>query len=380
MHSSTEEDKVESATIARDKLIEEVKKYKNASTSLSYYLYKLNQGNFEDDLGLGLIGYSQAIMHAEELPEIRNSILRKYPLDHKNAGQWRGETPAESHEVIPLQFNAKLDGISGIIPLQLFKVNKSKLPKGYERDDLVFIISSETHKITDGQDWTVDISGQMVILNKNYNYDGYNNLDNIRQVEEIPIDGRLDWLEDSWELSGQGVALLKTLEGFRPYTYEDPPDSGNYSVGYGTQTWEGDSVSSSYPNSGTPGTNGLNGTGSPVTETIASQELQSHLKTIYEDIRKYVTVPLTENEYDSIVLYVYNVGRGNSLIGTNFISELNQGNYAEAAKEMDIICSGGVVNDGLIERRAKEQALFTNGLYLASENDYPPRRGTGCFY
>ena len=319
-------------------------------------------------------------MHAEELPEIRNSILRKYPLDHKNAGQWRGETPAESHEVIPLKFNAKLDGISGIIPLQLFKVNKSKLPKGYERDDLAFIVSSETHKITDGQDWTVDISGQMVILNKNYNYDGYNNLDNIRQVEEIPIDGRLDWLEDSWELSGQGVALLKTLEGFRPYTYEDPPDSGNYSVGYGTQTWEGDSVSSSYPNSGTPGTNGLNGTGSPVTETIASQELQSHLKTIYEDIRKYVTVPLTENEYDSIVLYVYNVGQGNSLIGTNFISELNQGNYAEAAKEMDIICSGGVVNDGLIERRAKEQALFTNGLYLASENDYPPRRGTGCFY
>ena len=57
-----------------------------------------------------------------------------------------------------------MDGLAGMIPLQVFKVDKDKLPFGYQRKDIVFIIKSEEHKITSGQDWVTKIGGKMIIL------------------------------------------------------------------------------------------------------------------------------------------------------------------------------------------------------------------------
>ena len=58
----------------------------------------------------------------------------------------------------------KLDGIAGINPLQIFKIEKDKLPKGYQSDDIVFVVKKEKHNITSGQDWTTEISGQLMLL------------------------------------------------------------------------------------------------------------------------------------------------------------------------------------------------------------------------
>ena len=66
--------------------------------------------------------------------------------------------------VIPLEFNATLDGISGIVIGNLFRVEESRLPRAYAKSDIGFIVFSEEQKITAGGDWTTDISGKMVLL------------------------------------------------------------------------------------------------------------------------------------------------------------------------------------------------------------------------
>ena len=66
--------------------------------------------------------------------------------------------------VIPLKFNAKLDGIGGITIGNLFKVDPTRLPKGYKAADIGFIVMGEQQQITAGQDWTTELNGQLVLL------------------------------------------------------------------------------------------------------------------------------------------------------------------------------------------------------------------------
>ena len=66
--------------------------------------------------------------------------------------------------VVPLNFGCTMDGISGIVIGNIFKVEKSKLPKGYQGDDVAFVIFTENQTITAGQDWITELSGQMILL------------------------------------------------------------------------------------------------------------------------------------------------------------------------------------------------------------------------
>jgi hypothetical protein len=72
--------------------------------------------------------------------------------------------------IIPLKFNAQIDGIGGLVIGNIFKVDKNFLPRGYEQEDVAFAVMTENQKITAGQDWTTDFSGQLILLdlpNKN---------------------------------------------------------------------------------------------------------------------------------------------------------------------------------------------------------------------
>ena len=177
---------------ARRQLIRDVKRHKELKTSLNYYLFKLNKGNFETDTSAKnrpLISSNTAKIYLEELEELSNSLSVRHPLfnnenqsndgkeNRPNAGTYRENTTLERNAIIPLEFNIRLDGISGLIPLQLFKIQSDRLPLGYaNRDDIVFIVKGESHTITSGQDWTVDINGQLTLLNNNINKDGYNEI------------------------------------------------------------------------------------------------------------------------------------------------------------------------------------------------------------
>ena len=66
--------------------------------------------------------------------------------------------------VIPLRFNMKMDGISGVVIGNVFKIDKTRLPIGYQGDDIAFIITAEHQEITSGQDWTTILTGQLMLL------------------------------------------------------------------------------------------------------------------------------------------------------------------------------------------------------------------------
>jgi len=102
--------------------------------------------------------------------------------------------PSRRSAVIPLKFNAKIDGISGIVIGHVFKVEKEKLPKGYQDDDVAFVVMSESQNITSGQDWTTEISGQLMLLDlgdddrnkQQTKYDSKFIFDDLQKI--IPID------------------------------------------------------------------------------------------------------------------------------------------------------------------------------------------------
>lgn len=106
-----------------------------------------------------------------ELRALRTNINNRVPLknsdgeENKDAGRWLTEVTNEISPIIPIQFSIQMDGIAGLLPLNLFKIEKSRLPKGYQADNIAFVIKSESQKITNNQDWIVSVTGQMCLLN-----------------------------------------------------------------------------------------------------------------------------------------------------------------------------------------------------------------------
>ena len=89
--------------------------------------------------------------------------------DHPNAGLKRRTATISKSSIIPLKFNAKMDGIGGIVIGNIFKLPKDKLPKGYNGDEVAFVIMGVNHQISKGQDWVTEISGQLILLANNKN-------------------------------------------------------------------------------------------------------------------------------------------------------------------------------------------------------------------
>ena len=90
-------------------------------------------------------------------------ILQAYQKNstYLSTTQGKGST---FNSVIPLEFSATLDGISGMVIGNIFKIHKDRLPRAYHKSNIGFILFNEEQKITAGGDWTTDISGKMTIL------------------------------------------------------------------------------------------------------------------------------------------------------------------------------------------------------------------------
>ena len=107
----------------------------------------------------------------------------------------------------------------------------------------------------------------MALLNINPNDKGLQGKDHtyITKEKEKPEEGK--------ELSIGGLNFIISFEGFHTVAYEDGYyDNGNpkYSVGYGTQIWNGKRVTATYPSP------------SEVTETAARENMLAHLEnTVY---------------------------------------------------------------------------------------------------
>jgi lysozyme len=77
-------------------------------------------------------------------------------------------------------------------------------------------------------------------------------------------------------------------------------------------------------------------------------------------VMRTVDVPLTQNQFDALVSFTFNVGQGSEAHST-LVSVLNRGQYAQAAAQFAFWNHvNGQVNAGLTCRRAAEQALFNS--------------------
>lgn len=146
----------------------EKEKLHNIIQKLVDYQINIDKTKDENTEETNIISKNTASGYIKSLENILLSLSSKYATTDINGKYYKGEIrknfKSPKSAVIPLKFNAQLDGISGIVIGNVFKVEKNKLPKGYQADDIAFVVMGESQKITSGQDWTTEINGQLMLL------------------------------------------------------------------------------------------------------------------------------------------------------------------------------------------------------------------------
>lgn len=153
------------------------------------------------------------------------------------------------------------------------------------------------------------------------------------------------------KISQTGIDLIKEFEGLELKAYPDAV--GVWTIGYG------------HTKTAVPGM--------VITEGEAEYLLKQDLVIFERCVQRYITVPLTQNQFDALVSFSFNLGCG-SLQESTLRKKLNAGDYNGAANEFPRWNkAGGKVLRGLVRRREAERALFMGDGYIPSPpGDAPP--------
>ena len=139
--------------------------------------------------------------------------------------------------------------------------------------------------------------------------------------------------------SQDGLNLTKSFESCRLTAYLD-------SVGVPTIGWGH--------------TSGVH-MGMTCTQAQADQWLQEDVQSSVKAVNAMVKVPLTQQQFDALVDFTFNLGAGN-LEHSTLLRLLNAGDYTGAANEFDKWDrAGGQVLPGLLRRRQAEKDMFLKG-------------------
>ena len=134
----------------------------------------------------------------------------------------------------------------------------------------------------------------------------------------------------------EGIALIKKFEGCELEAYQC--SAGVWTIGYGHTK---DIVE-----------------GMTISKEQAEEMLVDELHEYENYINKYVTVALSQNQFDALVSWVYNLGPAN-LKASTMLKVLNKGQYEEVPAQMKRWNkASGKVLEGLIRRREAEACLF----------------------
>lgn len=152
------------------------------------------------------------------------------------------------------------------------------------------------------------------------------------------------------KISKKGIEFIKSWEGLRLEAYDD--SQGFATIGYGhlieRKSIKDISLSNEYKNG--------------ISQEKADELFEKDLEKFEDAVKRDVTVPLYQNEYDALVSLLYNCGE-------NFLKDnkapklynyLKNRNYSQAADEFADIVRGGA---GLKQRRQDEINIFKNNIY-----------------
>ena len=139
------------------------------------------------------------------------------------------------------------------------------------------------------------------------------------------------------DVDDKAIQLIKKFEGFSAKPYLCP--AGIPTIGYG-ETY---GVTMDMP---------------PITEDQAREMLMERLLEFEGAVTGFVQTPLTQNQFDALVCFVYNIGAG-AFVKSTMLRKLNAKDYKGAANEfLRWNKANGVELLGLTARRKAERDLF----------------------
>lgn len=141
--------------------------------------------------------------------------------------------------------------------------------------------------------------------------------------------------------SPAGIALIQQFEGRRLEAYKCP--AGIWTIGYGHTSAAG--APEVKP-------------GMVITKQEANEILIRDLVKYENAVNRLVKVPLTQNQFDALVSFTFNVGEG-ALAKSTLLKKLNAGQYSAVPAElMKWTKGGGKELPGLVRRRRAEAAMW----------------------
>lgn len=157
-------------------------------------------------------------------------------------------------------------------------------------------------------------------------------------------------------ISKTGLDLIKKYEGFYENAYVCP--AGVMTIGWGTTKWphavDGKVVKK----------------GEKISRAEADFILEQQVNEHAQQLWKYIKVPLTQNQFDALASFAYNLGANILAKDAALTSYINKKDWANTTRVMLMyIKAAGKKLDGLEKRRKDEVALFSNGTSVPNEGD-----------
>lgn len=138
-------------------------------------------------------------------------------------------------------------------------------------------------------------------------------------------------------ISENGLKIIKNFEGCRLKAYKCP--AGVWTIGFG--------------HTGKDVKEGLT-----ITQEQAEHYLQNDIIIHSANVTRLVKVPITQNQFDALVSFEYNVGYGNFASST-MLKMINKNMFPEAAQQFDRwVYANKKRLTGLVKRRQAEKELF----------------------
>lgn len=139
-------------------------------------------------------------------------------------------------------------------------------------------------------------------------------------------------------LSEKGLNFIKSFEGFSSTAYLCP--AGYETIGYGHLIKKNEEFTS-------------------ISDSEALELLRKDILHAENKVNRLTHVELTQNQFDAIVSFVFNVGAG-AYQRSTLRAKINRREHQEASLEfMKWIRVNGVVSKGLVNRRFAEAELYS---------------------
>lgn len=154
-------------------------------------------------------------------------------------------------------------------------------------------------------------------------------------------------------INQNGLDLIKQWEGKYLAAYHGAADRpGLLTIGYGHTDAAGPPKVTA---------------GMAISDKQAEDILKADLWKVEDSVSQMVKVELNENQFSTLVSFVFNVGQAN-LAGSTLLRKLNSGDYTSVPTElMKWTKANGKQVQGLANRRAAEAGLWVKGAPIASQ-------------